>query len=116
MQIDSAITGKALSTPQELADAIVELFAHMDGSPAVRSVTANIGNTHSGTLRLVIEPSRRPFAKQQRGEIEALEQSLDRISAPGVYASQPQSNPNHNTYMLAAKAITSPQSDPNVRL
>lgn len=90
--------GRALSTPQELADAIVELFAHMDGSPAVRSVTANIGNTHSGTLRLVIEPSRRPFAKQQRGEIEALEQSLDRISAPGVRAlnQEASGDPEHN--------------------
>lgn len=76
--------GHAVTTTDQLTAAIVEMFAHMDGSPAVRTVAANIGNTHSGNLRLVIEPSRRPWIKQQRGEAQELHSSLLRLAAPGT--------------------------------
>jgi len=76
--------GHTVSTSEQLSAAIVEMFAHMDGSPAVRTVAANIGNTHSGSLRLVIEPSRRPWVKKQRGEVEELHSSLLRLAAPGT--------------------------------
>ena len=77
-------SGHPMSTPEQLSSALVELLAHIDGTPALATVISNIGNTHSGGLRLVPEPSRRPWIKKQRSQVQGLHTSLLRLSAAGA--------------------------------
>jgi len=47
-------------TPEKLADAVMEVFARMDGSPGMMKCTLHYGGTNTGHLRLVQDQRRRP--------------------------------------------------------
>lgn len=52
-------------TPALLATAIQAVFARMDASPGMMKITLHYGGTHTGKIRLVPDPTRRPHGWQE---------------------------------------------------
>lgn len=73
-------------TPMALATAIQAVFARMDASPGMMKITLHYGGTHTGKIRLVTDPTRRPHGWQEEVILQETQQA--RTTMPVGYTRQ----------------------------
>jgi len=73
-------------TPQTLVTAVKAVFARMDQSPGMMKITLHYGGTHTGKLRLVADPTRRPHGWQE--EVLIQENTGARTAPPIGYTKE----------------------------
>jgi len=70
-------------TPLVLCQALQAIFSRMDAAPGMMKITLHYGGTHTGKLRLVPDPARRPQGWQ--GDVLKEEAEKSRLSPPRRY-------------------------------
>jgi len=68
---------------QEMCTALQAVLTRMDASPGMMKITLHYGGTHTGKLRLVQDPTRRPHGWQE--EVLKEESRRARTSTPALY-------------------------------